>query len=92
MVNWGAAVQVIVPIIGVSGVIIPIFLTPLINQTYNKPDLEINIPEKKENEAFSILKDAWLSSYHYYQCRHSFDSKYEQQLPSNLTTGLSYNR
>jgi hypothetical protein len=43
MANWGAAVPIIVGIIGISGVVIPAFSTVLINQTYNKPNLNIDI-------------------------------------------------
>jgi hypothetical protein len=49
MVNWGAVTPVIVAIIGVSGVIIPVISTPLVNQIYNKPDLKIDIPSELEN-------------------------------------------
>jgi hypothetical protein len=45
----GAAVPVIVAIIGVSGVILPAFSTTLINQIYNKPNLEIDISRLSES-------------------------------------------
>jgi hypothetical protein len=43
MTNWGAAVPIMVAVIGISGVILPAFSTPLINQIYNKPSLSIDI-------------------------------------------------
>jgi hypothetical protein len=45
MANWGAAVPIIVAIIGISGVVIPTFST----QIYNKPSLNIDIPNELEN-------------------------------------------
>jgi hypothetical protein len=49
MVNWGVAVPIVVAIIGISGVIIPVFSTPIINQIYNKPNIDIGIPSELEN-------------------------------------------
>ena len=47
MANWGSVVPIIVAIIGVSGFIIPVFSTPIINQ--NKPNVNIDIGTQLEN-------------------------------------------
>jgi hypothetical protein len=43
MTNWGAAVPVIVAIIGISRFIVPPLSVLLINQIYNKPNVNIEI-------------------------------------------------
>ena len=48
MVNWGAAVPIVVAIIGISGVILPVFSSIYINQTYNKPTINIDIGKQPE--------------------------------------------
>ena len=46
MVNWGAVSPIIVAIIGASGVIVPI----LINQLYNKPNIDIDIKNSTQED------------------------------------------
>jgi hypothetical protein len=49
MVNWGTVTPIVVAIIGISGVVLPIFSTVYVNQFYNKPSINIDIgmrPEK----------------------------------------------
>jgi len=48
MVNRGAAVPIVVAIIGISGVILPVFSSIYINQTYNKPTINIDIGKQPE--------------------------------------------
>ena len=49
MVNWGGAVPIVVAIIGISGVVINPFSTPLINRIYNTPNIDIDISSELEN-------------------------------------------
>jgi hypothetical protein len=51
MTNWGAAVPIIVAIIGISGVIVP----PLINQII-KPNLNIDIGPGPKNDTETIIE------------------------------------
>ncbi len=55
MTNWGAAVPIIVAIIGISGVIVPSLSTPLINQIYNKPNLKIDIISESKNKTATTV-------------------------------------
>ena len=48
MVNWEAAAPIVVAIIGISGVILPVFSSIYINQTYNKPTINIDIGKQPE--------------------------------------------
>lgn len=55
MTNWGAAIPIIVAIIGISGVIVPSLSTPLINQIYNKPSLKIDIISESKNKTATTV-------------------------------------
>ena len=44
MVNWGTVTPIVVAIIGISGVVLPAFSSVFINQIYNKPSINIDIP------------------------------------------------